>query len=198
MAVKIRLQRRGKKGQPFYHIVIADARVARDGKFIDKIGSYNPLTIPATIELDVDKAMQWLKNGAQPTDTARAILSYKGVMLKRHLQIGVDKGAISQEVADNKYNAWVSEKEAKIAKIAEQKSNERKTAEKKAFDAEVAVNKQRAEAIAKKRAEIEEAQRKAAQEAKQKEEEAKAALEAKPQEAKAEEISAEPEAPKAE
>src|SRR5574344_20741 len=193
MAVKIRLQRRGKKGQPFYHIVIADARVARDGKFIDKIGSYNPLTTPATIELDEQKALQWLNNGAQPTDTARAILSYKGVMLKSHLQIGVDKGAISQEVADNKYNAWVADKEAKITKIAEQKANERKTAEKKAFDAEVAVNKQRAEAIAKKRAEIEEAQAKAAQEAKQKEQEAKAALEAEAnsQEAKADQTPAE-------
>jgi len=155
MAVKIRLQRFGKKGQPFYHIVIADARAARDGKFIEKIGTYNPITVPATIELNLDSACKWLKNGAQPTDTARAILSYKGAMIKRHLQIGVEKGAITQEVADAKFNAWLTEKENKISAKNEEKRNSKKSDAKKAIAAEMEVNAKRAEAIAKKRAEAE-------------------------------------------
>ncbi|MBQ4377005.1 MAG: 30S ribosomal protein S16, partial [Bacteroidales bacterium] len=95
MPSRIRLQRHGKKNQPFYHIVVADGRAPRDGKFIEKLGTYNPLTKPAQIVLDIDRAVEWLKNGAQPSDTARRILSYKGAMLKRHLQIGVEKGAIT-------------------------------------------------------------------------------------------------------
>ncbi|MFA6199720.1 MAG: 30S ribosomal protein S16 [Bacteroidales bacterium] len=155
MAVKIRLQRYGKKGQPFYHIVIADARAARDGKFIEKIGTYNPITVPATIEINIESACKWLKDGAQPTDTARAILSYKGVMIKRHLQIGVEKGAITQEVADTKFNAWLIEKENKILAKKEEKRNSKKTDAKKAIAAEMEFNAKRAEAISKKRTDAE-------------------------------------------
>jgi small subunit ribosomal protein S16 len=116
MAVKIRLQRRGRKKLPLYHIVIADSRSPRDGRFIENIGSYNPLTKPATIDIDRDKAFDWLMKGAEPTDTVRAILKFKGVMYRKHLSRGVAKGAMTQEDADAKYKAWVDEKEAKIAK----------------------------------------------------------------------------------
>lgn len=115
MAVKIRLARRGRTKRPFYHIVIADARAPRDGKFIEQIGSYNPMTKPATIELDSDKAFEWLNKGAQPTDTARAILRFKGVMYRKHLARGVRKGAMTQEAADQLLTKWVAAKEAKIA-----------------------------------------------------------------------------------
>jgi small subunit ribosomal protein S16 len=114
MATKIRLQRHGRKKRAFYHIVVADSRAPRDGRFIEKIGTYNPITNPATIDLDVNKAAQWLLNGAQPTDTARAILSYKGAAYKKHLQVGVNKGAITQEEADKKLAIWISEKDAKV------------------------------------------------------------------------------------
>jgi len=115
MAVKIRLQRHGKKAAAFFHIVIADGRAPRDGKFIEKIGTYNPTTNPATINLDNAKALAWLDNGAQPTDTCRAILSYKGVMYKNHLQGGVKKGALTQEQADAKFEKWLQEKETKVS-----------------------------------------------------------------------------------
>jgi len=115
MAVKIRLARRGRKQRPYYHIVIADARAPRDGKFIEQIGSYNPMTKPATIELDSERAFEWLGKGAQPTDTARAILRFKGVMYRKHLQRGVDKGALTQEQADAKVAEWIEAKEAKVA-----------------------------------------------------------------------------------
>ncbi|MGB0885398.1 MAG: 30S ribosomal protein S16 [Chitinophagales bacterium] len=114
MAVKIRLARHGRSKRPFYHIVAADSRSARNSKFIEKLGTYNPLTIPATITLDVDKAFDWIMKGAQPTDTARKILSFKGVMMKKHLQRGVSKGAMTQEEADKKFGEWVSDKESKI------------------------------------------------------------------------------------
>lgn len=114
MSVKIRLQRHGKKGKPFYWVVAADARSKRDGKFLEKIGSYNPNTNPATIELNLDKAVQWLHNGAQPTDTARAILSYKGALLKHHLDGGIRKGALTQEQADAKLAAWLDDKANKV------------------------------------------------------------------------------------
>jgi len=114
MSVKIRLQRHGKKGKPFYWIVAADARAKRDGKYLEKIGTYNPNTNPATIDLKIDNAVKWLQNGAQPTDTARAILSYKGVMLKNHLAGGIRKGALTEEQAEEKFNAWLAEKENKI------------------------------------------------------------------------------------
>ena len=114
MATKIRLQRHGKKRAAFYHIVIADERAKRDGKFIEKIGTYNPNTDPATIDIQFDRALHWVKVGAQPTDTARAILSYKGVLLKNHLEKGVAKGALTEAEADKKFEAWMKEKDAKI------------------------------------------------------------------------------------
>jgi small subunit ribosomal protein S16 len=114
MPVKIRLQRHGKKGKPFYWIVAADARSKRDGRYLEKLGTYNPNTNPATVEVKLDNAVNWLEKGAQPTDTARTLLSYRGVMLKHHLNGGIRKGALSQEDADKKFAAWLEEKEAKI------------------------------------------------------------------------------------
>ncbi len=114
MPVKIRLQRHGKKGKPFYWIVAADVRSKRDGKYLEKLGTYNPNTNPASIDLDINGAVKWLQNGAQPTDTAKAILSYKGAMLKNHLVGGVRKGALTEEQAEEKFQAWVTEKENKI------------------------------------------------------------------------------------
>jgi len=125
MAVKIRLARRGRRKQPYYHIIVADARAPRDGKFIEQIGSYNPMTKPATIELDRDKAYDWLMKGAQPTETARAILRFKGVLYKKHLQRGVSKGAMSQEEADRLFGEYVDAKEAKVAERFEQTKQER-------------------------------------------------------------------------
>ncbi len=125
MPVKIRLARRGRKKAPFYHIVAADARAPRDGKFIEKLGSYNPMTKPATIEVDVDKAYDWLLKGAQPTDTARAILRFKGVLYKKHLQRGVKKGALTQEAADAQLKEFIDAKNAKVAARFEQTANEK-------------------------------------------------------------------------
>jgi small subunit ribosomal protein S16 len=116
MAVKLRLQRKGRKKAPFYHIVVADGRSPRDGRFIEKIGTYNPLTVPATIELNRDKAFEWLMKGAQPTDTVSAILRFKGVLLRKHLAGGVAKGVLTQEQADAKLAAWIEEKDTNIAK----------------------------------------------------------------------------------
>ncbi|MBZ9728077.1 30S ribosomal protein S16 [Salegentibacter sp. JZCK2] len=143
MPVKLRLQRHGKKGKPFFWIVAADARSKRDGKFLDKLGIYNPNTNPATIELDVDGAVKWLENGAQPTDTARAILSYKGALLKKHLAGGVKKGALTEEEAEKKFEAWLEEKEAKIAAKKDNLSKEEQEVRKKALDAEKEVNAKR-------------------------------------------------------
>lgn len=126
MPVKIRLQRKGRKKRPFYHIVIADSRSGREGRFIEKIGIYNPLTRPATIEIDRDKAFDWLIKGAQPTDTVRAILRFKGVMYRKHLLLGVQKGALTQEQADEKYNQWVETKESKIAARAAKNEEEQR------------------------------------------------------------------------
>jgi len=124
MSVKIRLQRHGRKQRPYYYIVVADSRSKRDGRFIERLGSYNPMTNPATVEIDVDKALDWLLKGAQPTDTTRAILSYKGVLMKKHLQVGVLKGAITQEQADGKFADWLESKAAKIqGKIEGLKAN---------------------------------------------------------------------------
>ena len=148
MPVKIRLQRHGKKGKPFYWIVAADARAKRDGKFLDKLGIYNPNTNPATIELDVDGAVKWLQNGAQPTDTARAILSYKGALLKKHLAVGVKKGALTEEEAEKKFQAWLEEKEGKINDKKENLSKAEQEARDKALAAEKEVNAKR-EAAAK-------------------------------------------------
>ena len=115
MPVKIRLQRKGRRKRPFYHIVIADSRAPRDGRFIEKIGTYNPMTSPATIDLDRDAAYTWLTKGAQPTDTVRAILRFKGVLYRKHLMRGVSKGALTQEEADKKWQEWIDAKEGRIA-----------------------------------------------------------------------------------
>jgi small subunit ribosomal protein S16 len=152
MATKMRLQRYGKKGQPFYHIVIADGRAPRDGRFIEKIGVYNPLTVPATIELDMDKALSWIQKGAVPTDTTRAILSYKGVMYKNHLLKGVAKGALTQEAAEAKFQNWLTEKQAKISSKINQKAQESKSEIKKRLEAEAKIKEEREKALAAKRA----------------------------------------------
>jgi small subunit ribosomal protein S16 len=144
MSVKIRLQRHGKKGKPFYWIVAADARAKRDGKFLEKIGTYNPNTNPATIDLNLDQAVQWLHNGAQPTDTARAILSYKGALLKHHLDGGVRKGAITQEQADAKLTAWIEEKAGKVDAKKDGLSKKQADAKAKALKAEKEANEKRA------------------------------------------------------
>lgn len=121
----MRLQRKGRKQAPFYHIVIADARAPRDGKYIERIGFYNPLTKPATIDIDRDKAFEWLANGAQPTETVRAILRFKGVYYKKHLMRGVKKGALTLEEAENKYQQWVDTKDAKVAARFEQTAKDK-------------------------------------------------------------------------
>jgi|ERR1035437_2447647 small subunit ribosomal protein S16 len=152
MPAKIRLTRHGKKGHAFYHIVIADQRASRDGKFIEKIGSYNPNTNPASIELDMEKALSWLQKGAQPTETMRAILSYKGILLKNHLDKGVKKGALTQEKADEKFNEWTSVKEGKI----NEKRNSLSTSSVKDIEdrlaAETKIREAKADEVAKKRA----------------------------------------------
>lgn len=148
MSVKIRLQRHGKKGKPFFWIVAADARSKRDGKFLDKIGTYNPNTNPATIDLNLDSAVQWLHNGAQPTDTARAILSYKGALLKHHLDGGVRKGALTQEQADAKLAAWLDEKTNKVTSKKEGLSKAEAKTKADALKAEKAANDKRANAAA--------------------------------------------------
>ena len=140
MPVKIRLQRHGKKGKPYYWIVAADARSKRDGRYLEKLGSYNPNTNPATIELNVDGTVTWLQNGAQPTDTARAILSYKGALLKNHLAIGVRKGALTEEQAEEKFNAWIEEKAGKIDAKKDNLAKAKADARAKALEAEKAVN----------------------------------------------------------
>lgn len=148
MPVKIRLQRHGKKGKPYYWIVAADARSKRDGKYLEKLGAYNPNTNPATIELDVDGAVTWLQNGAQPTDTAKALLSYKGALLKNHLAGGVRKGALTEEQAEEKFNAWLEEKTAKIQAKADGLSKADAQAKADALAAEKAVNEARIAAAA--------------------------------------------------
>ncbi|MDO6742952.1 30S ribosomal protein S16 [Tenacibaculum soleae] len=143
MPVKIRLQRHGKKGKPFYWVVAADSRSKRDGRFLEKIGTYNPNTNPATIDLDVDTAVEWLQKGAQPTDTARNILSYKGALLKNHLAGGVKKGALTEEQADAKFAAWLEEKTGKVAGKVDGLAKAEADAKAKALDAEKAVNEAR-------------------------------------------------------
>jgi small subunit ribosomal protein S16 len=179
MAVKIRLQRHGKKNFAFFHIVVADSRSPRDGKFIELLGSYNPNTNPATIVLDGEKALAWLKVGAQPTLVTRRILSYEGVLLRKHLSEGVAKGALTQAEADAKFAAWKEQRDQKIAAKKTGLKNEAIAKAQAAKKAEQEVNEARAKAIAAKKAEAEEAARKAA-------EEASAAQEAEPVEAPAE------------
>ena len=147
MSVKIRLQRHGKKGKPFYSIVAADARAKRDGKFLEKLGTYNPNVNPAIIELDVDGAVKWLQNGAQPTDTARAILSYKGAMLKNHLAGGVRKGALTEEQAEAKFTAWLEEKANRITAKKDGLTKEQEEAKAAALAVEKAVNEARVNAV---------------------------------------------------
>jgi small subunit ribosomal protein S16 len=146
MPVKIRLQRHGKKGKPFYWIVAADARAKRDGKYLEKIGTYDPNMNPAVIDLDVDKAVTWLQNGAQPTDTAKAILSYKGALLKNHLAGGVRKGALTEEQAEAKFTAWLEEKGGKVTAKEEGLTKSQADAKAKALAAEKSVNEARIEA----------------------------------------------------
>ncbi|SNZ01200.1 30S ribosomal protein S16 [Flagellimonas pacifica] len=146
MPVKIRLQRHGKKGKPFYWVVAADSRSKRDGKFLEKLGTYNPNTNPATINLDVDGSVKWLNNGAQPTDTARAILSYKGVLLKHHLLGGVRKGALTEEQAEEKFNAWVEEKEKAVQAKKDGLTKAEADAKAKALEAEKEFSDKRAAA----------------------------------------------------
>jgi len=143
MPVKIRLQRHGKKGKPFYWIVAADARSKRDGKFLEKLGIYNPNTNPATIDLDVDGAVKWLGNGAQPSDTAKRLLSYKGALLKHHLLGGLRKGALTEEQVEEKFNAWVAEKDAAVAAKISGLTQEQEAEKAKALAAEKAVNEKR-------------------------------------------------------
>ena len=143
MSVKIRLQRHGKKGKPFYWVVAADARSKRDGKYLEKIGTYNPNTNPATIDLNLDSAVKWLHNGAQPTETAKAILSYKGALLKHHLDGGIRKGALTQEQADAKLAEWLEAKSGKVDSKKEGLTKAQADAKAKAFKAEQAVNAKR-------------------------------------------------------
>ena len=147
MAVKLRLQRHGKKGKPFFHIVASDSRSPRDGKYIERIGSYNPNTNPATIILDNEKAIGWLGNGAQPTDTVRAILSYTGVMFKQHLAKGVAKGALTQEEADKRFESWMTDKTGKIQAKKDGLSKDADEARKKALKHEREVNENRLKAM---------------------------------------------------
>lgn len=155
MATKLRLQRHGKKGNAFYHIVAADARAKRDGRFIEKVGTYNPNTNPATINLDFDRALYWVSVGAQPTDTCRAILKYKGVMMKDHLNRGVAKGAHSQEQADAKFEAWMKDKAARIENKEQSLTDAASKAKADALAAEKEVNEKRAADIAARKAEAE-------------------------------------------
>ncbi len=152
MPAKIRLQRHGKKAAAFYHIVVADGRAPRDGKFIEKLGTYNPNTNPATIDIDHDKAFNWLKNGAQPTETARAILSYKGVLYRLHLAGGVAKGALTQEQAEAKLAKWMQEKEAKVEAKKTRLADASKNSDTKRLAAEKAAKEAKAAKIAAKAA----------------------------------------------
>ena len=154
MSVKIRLARRGRKKQAIYDVVVADARAPRDGRFIEKLGTYNPNTNPASININNERALTWLLNGAQPTDTVKAMLSYRGVLLKKHLQIGVLKGAISQEQADEKFAAWLDAKAGKISGKTEGLANSKADARKAALAAEAKKNEDRAAAIAAKNAPV--------------------------------------------
>ena len=164
MATKIRLQRHGRKGYAFYHIVIADSRAPRDGKFIERIGSYNPNTNPATIDLNFEKALYWLQVGAQPTDTTRNILSEEGVLLKKHLLGGVKKGAFNEAEAEKKFQAWKDSKSASKNAIQSKNSEAERAAAKAKLEAEKEVNKAKAAAVAEKRAAAKAAEAEAAAE----------------------------------
>jgi small subunit ribosomal protein S16 len=154
MPVKIRLSRHGRKRKPLYHVVVADSRAPRDGKYIEKIGSYNPTTNPATIDLNFDKALDWLQKGAQPTDTCRAILSYKGVLIKKHLLEGVKKNALTEEQAETKFKEWMNEKEAKIQAKKDGLAKEEEKKLKDRFEAESKIREEMAQELAKKNSEL--------------------------------------------
>lgn len=154
MSVKMRLARHGRKRYAYYHIVVADSRAPRDGRYIESIGTYNPNSNPATINLDFDKAYDWLTKGAQPTDTVRAILSYKGVLYKKHLMGGVKKGAFDLAEAERKLDAWMTEKDAKVQAKIDRLAADADKEFKKQFEAEVKVKEQKAAAIAAKNAEL--------------------------------------------
>ena len=143
MPVRIRLQRHGKKGKPFYWIVAADSRAKRDGRYLEKLGVYNPNTNPATVELNLDQSVKWLENGAQPSDTARTLLSYRGVMLKHHLNGGVKKGAFSQEEAEKRFEAWLEEKQGKIQAKIDGLDKDKASDQATRLAAEKAVNQKR-------------------------------------------------------
>ena len=150
MATKIRLQRHGRKGYAFYHVVVADSRAPRDGKFIERLGSYNPNTNPATIDLNFERALYWVQTGAQPTDTARNILSDVGVMLKKHLLEGVKKGAFDLEKAEEKFNAWKQARENDLKATKSNQSEAQRADAKKRMEAEIEVNKAKAAQVAEK------------------------------------------------
>jgi small subunit ribosomal protein S16 len=148
MPVRIRLQRHGKKGKPFYWVVAADARSKRDGKYLEKLGTYNPNTHPATVDLDVDASVKWLQNGAEPTNTAKAILSNKGVLLKHHLVKGVAKGALTEEQVEERFAQWLAEKEKAAQALNSSLDKAKADAKAKALEAEKEANEKRAAAIA--------------------------------------------------
>ncbi|TWJ03530.1 small subunit ribosomal protein S16 [Mucilaginibacter frigoritolerans] len=154
MATKIRLQRHGKKGKPFYYIVVADARAPRDGRFIERLGSYNPNTNPATIDINFDKTLDWVNSGAQPTDTCRAILSYKGVLYKKHLQGGLKKGALTEEQVEAKFQEWLDHKDGKITGKKTSLVSAKDEARKAALAAEAIKKEEKAAAIAAKNAPV--------------------------------------------
>ena len=149
MPTKMRLQRHGKKGKPFYHIVIADGRAPRDGRFIEKIGTYDPIPNPAEINLQAEKALDWLQKGAQPTDTVRAILSYKGILYKNHLLKGVAKGALTEAEAEVKFQNWMTEKEAKIDQKRKGLTDKERAERKAKLETETKVNEAREAELAK-------------------------------------------------
>ncbi|MDD2346264.1 MAG: 30S ribosomal protein S16 [Bacteroidales bacterium] len=151
MPTRIRLQRFGKKHKPFYHIVVADGRAPRDGRSIEDIGTYNPMTNPASINLNFDRAMYWISVGASPSDTVRSLLSREGVLYKTHLMGGVAKGAFTPEVAEEKFAQWKEEKQANIVKVAKESELQSKAAKKKAFEAETKVKEAREASLAQKR-----------------------------------------------
>lgn len=198
MPVKIRLSRRGRKKYAMYDVVVADGRAPRDGRFIEKIGTYNPNTDPATINLNDEKAFQWVMKGAQPTDTVRAMLSYRGIMLKKHLQIGVIKGAITQEEADNKFEAWLTEKESKIQSKIEKLAKDKADKQKAQLEAEAKVNQARRDALMAKKKEAEDALKEEVAEANTDEEEKELTEEAEAAVAEAETKKEEPSEPKEE
>ena len=154
MATKIRLQRHGKKGKPFYYIVVADARAPRDGRFIERLGSYNPNTNPATIDINFDKTLDWVNKGAQPTDTCRAILSYKGILYKKHLEGGLKKGALTEEQVESKFQEWLDQKEGKITGKKTSLVSAKDEARKAALAAEAIKKEEKAAAIAAKNAPV--------------------------------------------